>query len=167
MIATPLISAAGIKPVGVFRDAPIREVVRTARHLKFRAVQLHGSEDADYVRTLRRNLPADCEIWTAASVGRDGLQARRGDRMLFDNGHGGSGRTFDWSRVGQHPELPRALLAGGIGAHNARQAQALGAYAIDVGSSVDERPGLKSADKIAALFDALRAPSRRRESACA
>ena len=39
--------------------------------------------------------------------------------------------------------------------------------ALDVGSSVDERPGSKSPKKIAALFDALRSPSRQRLRACA
>jgi len=87
--------------------------------------------------------------------------------LLFDNGDGGSGSSFDWSAVHDHPELPRALIAGGIGPHNARAASALGAYAIDVGSAVDELPGKKSAEKIAALFDALRPASRQRFRACA
>jgi indole-3-glycerol phosphate synthase/phosphoribosylanthranilate isomerase len=58
-------------------------------------------------------------------------------------------------------------VAGGIGAQNARAAAALGAYAIDVGSSVDLRPGRKSSEKIEALFDALRPASRQRLRACA
>jgi indole-3-glycerol phosphate synthase/phosphoribosylanthranilate isomerase len=87
--------------------------------------------------------------------------------MVFDNARGGCGRTFDWSLVADHPELPKALVAGGIGPHNARAARRLGAYAIDVGSSVDQAPGIKSAAKIGALFDALRPASRDRLSACA
>ena len=46
-------------------------------------------------------------------------------------------------------------------------ARLLGTYAIDVGSSVDLRPGLKSADKIATLFEALRPSSRQRLRKCA
>ncbi|MBW8786151.1 MAG: hypothetical protein JF593_16260, partial [Novosphingobium sp.] len=56
---------------------------------------------------------------------------------------------------------------GGIGPHNAAAARALGAYAIDVGSSVDEIPGEKSAEKIAALFEALRPVSRQKLRQCA
>jgi len=135
--------------------------------LNLRAVQLHGHETVEYVRALRRDLPASCEIWTALSVGREPLTDRGGDRLVFDNESGGSGRSFDWSLVQTHPELPRAIVAGGIGPHNARGARRLGAYAIDVGSSVDVKPGRKSLDKIAALFEALRPASRRRLRACA
>jgi indole-3-glycerol phosphate synthase / phosphoribosylanthranilate isomerase len=168
--AAPLVEQARSKQigtVGVFQNAVIRDVIRIARHTQVDAVQLHGTEDADYVRTLRRNLPGNVEIWTALSVGRDSLEGRGGDRLLFDNGSGGSGRSFDWGMLTRHPDLSRAIVAGGIGPHNARSAQELGAYAIDVGSAVDERPGKKSPEKIAALFEALRAVSRQRLRACA
>ena len=135
--------------------------------MNLRAVQLHGHEDIEYVRALRRELPSACEIWTALSVGREPLVSRGGDRLVFDNGDGGSGRTFDWSLVKAHAELRRALVAGGIGPQNARSAMQVGAFAIDVGSAVDVRPGKKSPDKIAALFDALRPDSRERLRACA
>ena len=108
-----------------------------------------------------------CEIWTAVSVGRDPDLDREGDRLLFDHGEGGSGRSFDWSLIADHPRLQHSLLAGGIGPRNARAARRLGAYAIDVGSAVDERPGIKSPEKIASLFDALRPAARERLRACA
>ena len=168
--AAPLAGSAqrsGMQPVGIFRDAPLSTVGDIATLLNLRAVQLHGHESVEYVRSLRRDLPASCEIWTALSVGREPLESRGGDRLLFDNESGGSGRSFDWALVQTHPELPQAILAGGIGAHNARAARRLGAYAIDVGSSLDVKPGRKSLDKIAALFEALRPASRRRLRACA
>ena len=168
--AAPLagtVRRSGMLPVGVFRDAPLGTLVDVTTLLNLHAVQLHGHEDVDYVHRLRRELPESCEIWTALSVGREPLNDRGGDRIVFDNADGGSGRTFDWSMIEDHPELPRALLAGGIGPHNARAAMALGAYMIDVGSAVDERPGRKSPEKIAALFDALRPASRQRLRECA
>jgi indole-3-glycerol phosphate synthase / phosphoribosylanthranilate isomerase len=168
--AGPLAGTAhrsGMLPVGVFRDAPLHMVADTAARLDLHAVQLHGREDAEYVGALRRELPGGCEIWTALSVGFDPLTSRGADRLLFDNADGGSGQTFDWSLIENHPELGTAVLAGGIDAANARRAQRLGAYAIDVGSAVDERPGRKSPEKIAALFDALRPLSRERIRECA
>jgi indole-3-glycerol phosphate synthase/phosphoribosylanthranilate isomerase len=162
-----LAHASGTRPVGVFRNAPLRAVADAAAELNLRAVQLHGAEDADYVRDLRRALPDSCEIWTAVSVGRDPLVSRGGDRMLFDNGDGGSGRSFDWTAIAGHPELPKALVAGGIGPHNAPAARALGAYAIDVGSALDAAPGRKSPERITALFEALRPGSRERLRECA
>jgi indole-3-glycerol phosphate synthase/phosphoribosylanthranilate isomerase len=157
----------GMLPVGVFRNAPVATVVEAAAAAKLHAIQLHGAEDPDHVAALRRALPGGCEIWTAVSVGRDPTADRGADRLLFDNGEGGSGRNFDWAVIERHPELPRALVAGGIGPHNARAARALGAYAIDVGSAVDERPGRKSPEKIAALFEVLRPHSRERVLECA
>jgi len=168
--AAPLAGTArksGMLPVGVFRDAPLRTLVDIATLMNLHAVQLHGHEDIEYVRALRRELAPSCEIWTAVSVGREPLTDRGGDRFVFDNGDGGTGRTFDWSLVRGHAELPRALVAGGIGPDNAFRAQSLGAFAIDIGSRVDRRPGAKSAEKIAALFEALRPPARNRLRQCA
>jgi indole-3-glycerol phosphate synthase/phosphoribosylanthranilate isomerase len=158
---------AGMRTVGVFRDAPLGTLGDIATLLNLNTVQLHGHEGADYVRALRRVLPVDCEIWTALGVGRDPLTGRGGDRLLFDNGNGGSGRPFDWRLVETHPQLSDAVLAGGIGAHNVRAARQLGAYAIDVGSALDANPGRKSPDKIAALFEALRPDCRQGLRACA
>jgi len=168
--AAPLAGTArrsGMLPVGVFRDAQFSTVADIATLLSLHAVQLHGREDRDYVRALKGQLPSDCEVWTALSVGREPLVSRGGDRLVFDNAAGGSGRTFDWRLVERHPDLAEALLAGGIGAHNASAARALGAFAIDVGSSVEVRPGVKSPEKIGALFESLRAPCREQLRQCA
>ena len=168
--AAPLAGIArrsGILPVGVFRDAPMGIVADIATFINLHAVQLHGSEGPGYVRALRRELPPSCEIWTALNVGGEALDGRGGDRILFDNGKGGSGASFDWSLIKDHPELARGIVAGGIGPHNAVAARQLGAFAIDVGSSLDLRPGLKSPERIAALFEALRPRSRQRLRECA
>ena len=168
--AAPLAGLArsqGTLPVGVFRDAAIGEVAAAAASLDLHAVQLHGRENRDYIASLRPKLPAGCEIWTALSPESEPPVGRGGDRLLFDNGEGGSGRTFDWSLIRDRAELPTSVVAGGIGPHNARAAQALGAYAIDVGSGVDASPGLKSPEKITNLFEALRPSARERLRACA
>src|SRR4051812_5983518 len=131
--AAPLAGLArrsGQLPVGVFRDAPLRTVADVATLMNLHAVQLHGDEDAEYISSLRRELPQSCEIWAAVSVGTEPIRKRGGDRLLFDNGDGGSGSVFDWSQIADHPELCHGLIAGGIGVQNARRAQALGGYAI-------------------------------------
>jgi phosphoribosylanthranilate isomerase len=69
--------------------------------------------------------------------------------------------------VGTHPGLSRALIAGGIGPANIRAASELGAYAMDVGSSVDFVPGIKSSAKIGSLFEALRPHARTEARLCA
>jgi indole-3-glycerol phosphate synthase/phosphoribosylanthranilate isomerase len=168
--AAPLARSArriGILPVGVFRDAPLGGVAEAAASLDLHSVQLHGGEDDDYVRDLRAALSEGCEIWTVVNAGRRPLAERGGDRMLFDNGNGGTGRTFDWEEVRGHPALVNGLVAGGIGPDNARAAMALGAYAIDVGSALESVTGVKSPERIHALFEALRQPCREGLRACA
>jgi len=159
--AAPLAGLArclGLLPVGIFQNAPLPVVADIATLLNLHAVQLHGSEDFEFVRSLRRQLPRECGIWTAASVGRGPLSSRGGDRILFDSGSGGTGRTFDWDLVRHHPDLPSALVAGGIGPGNARSAAGLGGFAIDVGSALDVMPGMKSPVKTRALFEARFGP---------
>jgi indole-3-glycerol phosphate synthase/phosphoribosylanthranilate isomerase len=155
-------------PVGVFRNASVETVSEAAMIMGFAAVQLHGAEDAAYIRKLARRLPDTCEIWKAVEVGRAAPERfDAADRLLFDSGAGGTGRTFDWTLLRDHPGLGQGIIAGGIGPHNAREARRLGAFAIDVGSGLDARPGRKSAEKIATLFEGLRSPSRDRLTECA
>jgi indole-3-glycerol phosphate synthase/phosphoribosylanthranilate isomerase len=158
----------GMLPVGIFKNAPSGIVTDIATLLNLHAIQLHGTEDETYVRRVRRSLADQCEVWTAVPVGTSSaIGFRGGDRTLFDSGPGGTGRSFDWRIVGGSARLPRALLAGGIGAANARAAAAVGAYAIDVGSSTDALPGVKSERKIRALFEALRPDSKQEQRLCA
>ncbi|MFC7536048.1 bifunctional indole-3-glycerol-phosphate synthase TrpC/phosphoribosylanthranilate isomerase TrpF [Sphingomonas sp. GCM10030256] len=146
---------AGMKPVGVFRDAPPPYVIAAANDLGLAAVQLHGREDAATIARIKAGF--DGEVWTACAPDED----RGGDRPLFDNGGGGTGRTFDWERIGEHSRRAEAFLAGGLGADNARAAQATGVYGIDAGSRLELESGRKDPAKVAALFDALRLGDRR------
>ena len=152
--ARPLAEVAkahGLKTVGVFRDSAPADVAASAAALDLDVVQLHGAEE---VPAIRASLPPSTEIWAACP---DGAPARAGaDRILFDSGRGGSGMPFDWSRIEGRADLAASFLAGGIGPANARAASRLGTYGLDVGSSVEARPGEKDPAKVQALFDALR-----------
>nr|WP_314446046.1 bifunctional indole-3-glycerol-phosphate synthase TrpC/phosphoribosylanthranilate isomerase TrpF [uncultured Sphingomonas sp.] len=145
--------AAGLKPVGVFRDEEPRDVVRVAQALNLAAVQLHGNETPAAVTETRNGF--DGEIWTA------GFEERGGDRLLFDSPGGGTGVTCDWDAVAAHPAKSNAFLAGGIGPDNARAAQRTGVYGLDASSRLESAPGIKDHQKVQALFDALRLPDRR------
>ena len=158
----------GAMAVGVFQDQDPALVAATANDLGLDAVQLHGSEtDLD---DLKHQLPAKCEIWAASPVGLEVTPERRGaDRIVYDTKKGGrtggTGVTFDWSLIKDRPALPDAFIAGGIGPSNARAAQQIGSYGIDVSSGVEIGPGVKDESKVTALFEALRPACRR--TACA
>lgn len=150
--------------VGIFRDADPETVNAAARGLGLHAVQLHGSEEVGAFRAL---LPAETEIWAAVEVGAGTIGPRAGaDRVLFDSGRGGTGRTFDWSRVAGRRDLGDGLLAGGLDPANARRASRLGAYALDVGSGIEALPGWKDSNRTAAFFAALRCQGRGEAARC-
>ncbi|HEY7811206.1 MAG TPA: bifunctional indole-3-glycerol-phosphate synthase TrpC/phosphoribosylanthranilate isomerase TrpF [Allosphingosinicella sp.] len=163
--AEAIAAAAGIPTVGVFRNEKPMVVADTARAPGLAAVQLHGEEDAAYIRALRPLLPEGTEIWGVAAVGADLPAPRLGaDRTLFDtkagNSSGGTGQVFDWSRIAGRDDLASGILAGGLNPANAAQAASLGAYALDVCSGVEASPGTKDPAKLRAFFEALRVPVR-------
>ena len=154
--AEAILAGAGTQAriVGIFRNEDPRIVDAAARRLGLHAVQLHGNEEVGAVRAL---LPAETEIWAAAQIGAGVADPRTGaDRILFDSGPGGTGRTFDWSRVAGRADLGSGLLAGGLDPANARAAARLGAWALDVGSGLEAVPRWKDSNRVAAFFAALR-----------
>jgi indole-3-glycerol phosphate synthase/phosphoribosylanthranilate isomerase len=169
--AAAIAGAAGLPIVGVFRNEKLMQVATSAEALGVHAVQLHGEEDMSYIRALRSMLPPKVEIWAAGAVGEDLPDPRLGaDRTLFDtslNGRsGGTGIAFDWSRIGGRKDLVRSVLAGGLHPANARAAARVGAFALDVGSGVESRPGRKDKARVSAFFEALRLPKRGAVETC-
>lgn len=71
---------------------------------------------------------------------------------------GGTGKTSDWRRFAQlrqrYPDS-QWLLAGGLGPDNIVAAAASGADFFDLNSGIELAPGLKSAEKLSAVADAL------------
>jgi len=164
---------AGLRTVGVFRDAPTSDVAFTARALGLEIVQLHGGEDRRSIGALRTLLRDGVEIWGASAVGSSRPGLRDGaDRTLFDtrvDGHsGGTGRTFDWALLRGVAGLDRSILAGGLNPGNARAAARIGAFALDVGSGVEgKRRRRKNHKRMRAFFEVLRLSSRQETRRCA
>ena len=160
-----------IRPVGVFVDAPVETVNRFLTEAPNAAVQLHGSEDAAYIASLRSAAglqagasdPAQARIIQAFHIRTigDTLQAATSaaDLVLLDSGQG-SGRTFDWRLL---TGFPRAfLLAGGLGPDNLVQAMAKARNAaggcfkgVDMSSNL-ETDGAKDPMKMLAAVKASR-----------
>jgi len=172
--AEPVSEAArgrGAAVVGVFRNEKLMEVAAAARRLALDAVQLHGEEDADYLRGLRSLLPSGTEIWAVGAVGREVPQPRPGaNRTLFDtlvgSRSGGTGVAFDWSLLHGRRDLAAGLLAGGLDRRNAHAAARAGAWALDVSSGVEMAPGRKDPRKLSQFFEALRPASRGEVQSC-
>lgn len=156
--AQDVINGAPLRYVGVFRNQPVDDMVQLALSLNLAAIQLHGDEDQTAIAALRAALPEDAQIWKALSVG-DRLPKRdlvHVDRYVLDNGQGGSGQHFDWLLLAG-ATLDNVMLAGGLTVDNCAQAATLGCVGLDVNSGVESAPGIKDANKLAALFQTLRA----------
>jgi phosphoribosylanthranilate isomerase len=150
--------------VGVFRDAEVDFVNRVAEQVGFDLVQLHGNESPEYCREM------DAPVIKAIPVGpqttREDL-LREMDRfddfvqhLLLDTAVGGSsggtGIPFDWQLASDAVDSARTIVAGGISPLNVVDAiDQLHPFAVDVSSGVEKSPGIKSFDKISALFDAV------------
>ncbi len=71
---------------------------------------------------------------------------------------GGTGRTVDWAHVRRIAAGRPVVLAGGLTAGNVATAIRLARpYGVDVSSGVEQEPGVKDHDKLAAFVAAVRA----------
>ena len=149
--------AAGLAPVGVFRNADPEDVAEIAASLNLAAVQLHGNANYATIAGIRRDFAG--EVW---AVSRDGAEpvCDAADRTVFDSGDGGTGQTFDWSLLDGRRDLATGFLAGGITPANAAVAARVGAFGLDLSSGVEAQPRFKDPAKMTALFAALRPSSR-------
>jgi len=160
--------ADGIIPVGVFVNAPIAFVTELYHNGVISIAQLHGDEDESYITQLKRasktnirqtSIPPIKVIKTVLFGDTSfGSQIRKlahaADYFLIDSG-AGSGKTFDWNKLGS-VKIPRPwFLAGGINIKNIRQAMELNPLAIDVSSGA-ETDGVKDRKKILELVETIR-----------
>lgn len=148
---------AFVTRVGLFVDAEPAWVARCAPHLDL--LQYHGNES-----------PATCAAgpgpWIKALRMRDGLDltaaadAYQGAQALLLDAYrpgvpGGTGETFDWSRIPASLKKP-VILAGGLSAANAAAAiTAVAPFALDVSGGIEAAPGIKDVPRMAAFMAAV------------
>lgn len=124
--------------VGVFVKQSVAEILDVMSLVGLDVVQLHRRASADDVAALRT---AGREVWTLAG-------GAEGDGVLFDSSHGDGDTEF---RRGGF----KTILAGRIGVGNIGDAIRLSPDVIDVNSSVETAPGVKSPMLLAAFIAEL------------
>ena len=163
---------AEIPAVGVFVNEDISVIASLVQGGCIDMIQLHGEEDADYIRRLRE--VCDVPVIKAVKV-QTVEQIRQAaalpvDYLLLDTYRkgvlGGTGEAFDWELLREakaaagdtaEGELFGKLyfLAGGLHAGNLREAAALGSYGLDVSSGI-ETEGSKDFDKMVEVVKIVR-----------
>lgn len=163
---------AEIPAVGVFVNEDISVIASLVQDGCIDMIQLHGEEDADYIRRLREI----CDVPVIKAVKVQTVEQIRQaaalpvDYLLLDTYRkgvlGGTGEAFDWELLREakaaagdtaEGELfgKPYFLAGGLHAGNLREAAALGSYGLDVSSGI-ETDGSKDFDKMVEVMNIVR-----------
>ncbi|MCC8061837.1 MAG: phosphoribosylanthranilate isomerase [Rikenellaceae bacterium] len=156
---------SSVRRAGVFVDAPLSEMLRTAERYKLNTLQLHGAEPPQTCAKLRK---AGFEIVKAFGVerGADLLKTVHYesccDLFLFDTrtpGHGGSGNRFDWRILDAYGGRTPFLLSGGISALDAENILSLyhpSLYGADLNSRFEIEAGLKNTELLERFIKTIR-----------
>lgn len=141
--------------VGVFVNKPAEEIEEIRSEVGLDLLQLHGDEGDEEVRAWgARAIKVFRVEGEPEADGPSRFPEAWG--FLFDVKHeayGGTGKTWNYRALAAVASSAPVLVAGGIGAANARQAlEASGAAGIDVCSGVESAPGIKDPKLMERLF---------------
>ena len=145
-----------VLPIGVFVDAPQSLIAELVQDGTISLVQLHGHENAEYIRSLREQINTPViqafSVHTPEDVRR--AEESEADLILLDHGSGGTGERFDWSLL---KGISRPfILAGGLSPENLCEAiRSLRPWAVDLSSGV-ETEGKKDRSRILSAVRAAR-----------
>lgn len=150
---------AHVLKVGVFVDQPVEDVKHIAAATSLNAIQLHGQESPDYVRQFERPVFKSMAVSPSFVVGQMDEIPNHATVLLDAHDpvkRGGTGRTIDWTLAAAASARRPVILSGGITPENVRPAlAAVRPFAIDVSSGVERSPGVKDAERLRSLFDAV------------
>ncbi|EPV2542873.1 phosphoribosylanthranilate isomerase [Campylobacter upsaliensis] len=140
------------KVVGVFVDESLEFILKIAQNAELDGVQIHRRIAQKDFEILQKN---KLFVWQVISVGENLQMPSQiyADMTLFDTKgkfKGGNGISFDWNLLKDYKQ--KFGIAGGIEAHNIREAKALNPTLIDVNSKVENSQGLKELAKIKDLI---------------
>ena len=149
-----------IQAVGVFVNEELEKIMHLCKDGIIDLIQLHGDEDENYIRELRKGVKNPIIKAVRVRNTKDIEEAAKltCDYLLLDTYkeglYGGSGEIFDWSVITKI-EKP-FFLAGGLHTENILQAiSQANPYCIDVSSGV-ETDGIKDRNKIIDIITKVR-----------
>ncbi len=146
------------RKIGVFVNDSIERIRRVYKVVGLDIVQLHGDESPDFCRQLE--LP----YWKAIRIQDEhslNLMQRHNCRFfLLDtfkkNKYGGTGIMFDLN-IGKKAiqSGKKIIIAGGVSAANINRVITLNPFAVDVNSSIEDKPGKKNPKKMKEFFNKI------------
>jgi phosphoribosylanthranilate isomerase len=143
-----------ILKVGVFVDAEPGEVLEIAREVGLDLAQLHGDETPETVAAIRNaGLPVMKALRVRNMEALGALEKYEADLFMLDawsaRARGGTGETFDWGLAKSVKGRGNIVVSGGLTPENVREAvEFFEPYGVDASSSLEERPGKKSGERV-------------------
>jgi len=141
-----------INGVGVFVNKNIDELEQIINDLRLKFVQLHGSEDEQYIKTLKK---MGVKIIKSISINNNNdlnkiNEYESVDYFLFDykplKGElpGGNSKSFDWDILKNLKTKKQWFLSGGINTKNIKQiVDDINPFGVDLSSGVEKELGIK------------------------
>ncbi|MFZ9170564.1 MAG: phosphoribosylanthranilate isomerase [Sediminibacterium sp.] len=160
----------GVLKVGVFVNEPLNDVIATATAAGLDMVQLHGDETPNYCKEMANHYPVIkafriSETDDVAYKISEYLEDI--DYLLFDTAssvYGGSGISFDWTKLANATGQKPYFLSGGIGPDDVSkitsfvQSDAAGnCTALDVNSKFETAPGQKNIQLLQSFIPTIKA----------
>ncbi len=151
-----------IKRVGVFVNEPMENILHCGYNKSLDVIQLHGDENEDYIKNLRKNFSG--EIWKAVRAKNpediEREQKKSCEKLLIDsyceNSVGGTGKRINTEIVKSAKIEKPFFIAGGITAENiAEIVRDTNPYGIDLSSGI-ETDGFKDLNKMKNIIRILR-----------
>lgn len=151
-----------IKRVGVFVNEPVENILHCAYNETLDVIQLHGDENEDYIKNLRKIFSG--EIWKAVrakspeDIERE--QKKSCEKLLIDSfseeSVGGTGKRINTEIVKSAKVEKPFFIAGGITAENiAEIVRNTKPYGVDLSSGI-ETDGVKDLNKMKAIMEILK-----------
>jgi phosphoribosylanthranilate isomerase len=144
-----------VLPVAVL-VRPTEDDIASALEGGVRVLQVHGVGSQDLLTTM-------VQTWIGVTLSGDGISPAAPEifTVVLDAHDpvrvGGTGRTIDWDRAERVAAARRVILAGGLTPANVGAAiRQVRPYGVDVASGIEDRPGVKNAQAMAAFVAAVR-----------
>ena len=140
---------------GVFVNESTEKINKLASELKLNCIQLHGDEVPGDVEKI--NLPVIKSFRITDNFNFSILEQYKNAYYLLDSfsggEYGGSGNQFNWDLIPGEIRN-KIILAGGISNKNIEMVyKNINPAAIDLSSSLEEKPGHKDEQKVKSFFE--------------
>ena len=140
----------------LFLDESENWIAEVVHRLRPDCLQFHGNEEAEFCEAWRVPYIKSIPMGSIDDPSAYAAQHRNAQGFLLDSNaagrQGGSGDTFDWSKIPSDFERP-LILAGGIKPSNVADAIVrVKPWGVDVSTGVETSKGVKDSDLIDQFF---------------